>query len=187
MDDKDKLFGNGKANFLLIADQMNAILVEVGPKKGAFEIKTADHNRHVLYHTNHYVLKPMEKFNKIFYTDSQDRFKSISELMHKTPGKLTAGRNYYHAINSSHNGPFNSIFREITVASWVVDSPENGIPYLYARLSAPNEKYEHYAVELKPSFWSSYTDELHPYSLSSDEIEGEPLGSEKRYTYDDEI
>ena len=181
--DKEKLFGDGKANFLIIADEMDAVMVEVGPTKGSFALKKAIDNDNRLYHTNHYVLRSMGQFNKSFYADSQDRYTEIKELMHEGRGKLTMQGNYYHAINGSHNGPANSIFRFITVASWVVDYPENGIPVLSVWLRAPGKPYERYEVSLTPSFWSCPPTDLHPEPLSPEGIDSEPLGSEKRYTY----
>ena len=138
--DQAALFGNGLANFLIIGDKTEAILVEVGPVKGSYEILKASQNLNRLYHTNHYVLEPMRKFNKVFYPDSEDRFQTIKALMKDAPSQLTAESNYYRWINNAQHGPYNSILREVTVASWVVSLPEGSAPEFHLRITSPSQK-----------------------------------------------
>ncbi len=181
--DQEALFGNGLANFLIIGDKTEAILVEVGPVKGSYEILKASQNQNRLYHTNHYVLEPMRKFNKVFYPDSEDRFETIKALMKNAPGQLTAEGNYYRWMNSAQNGPYNSILREVTVASWVVTLPEGNNPELNLRFTSPSQTFQRYEVELTPEFWNYPPEHLLPLPLNADGIESEPVGSERRYTY----
>ena len=83
--DQQTLFGNGLANFLIIGDKSEAILVEVGPERNSFQILRASDNNNRVFHTNHYVLGKMRKLNKIYYSDSEDRFRAIKRLMTKAP------------------------------------------------------------------------------------------------------
>ncbi len=183
LENQEKLFGNGLANFLIIGDQSGAILVEVGPKEGSYQILHASENNNRLYHTNHYVLEPMRGFNKVFYPDSADRFETIKALMKSAPGQLTAEGNYYRWMNSAQNGPYNSILREVTVASWVVSLPENGTPDLTVRFTSPSQTFQRYKLELNPEFWNYPPEKIQPIPLNANGIESEPVGSERRYTY----
>ena len=155
----------------------------MGPVKGSYEILKASQNQNRLYHTNHYVLEPMRKFNKVFYPDSEDRFQTIKALMKDTPSQLTAESNYYRWINNAQHGPYNSILREVTVASWVVSLPEGSAPEFHLRITSPSQNYQQYALKLTPEFWDYPPEYIQPLPLSADGIESEPVGSERRYTY----
>jgi len=180
--DQQRLFGNGYANYLIVADQTEAILVEVGPEENAYEILQASDNDNRVYHTNHYVLDSMRQFNKDFYPDSEYRFTSIKQLMGQR-NQLTADLHYYKWINSAHNGQYNSIFRNITVASWIIDMPRDGTPQLLARLTSPDVKYQQYNIQLTPAFWSNPPATIEPDTPSFSGLTGEPVGSKSRYTY----
>ena len=125
----------------------------------------------------------MQGFNKTFYPDSENRFKTIKYLMNTAPAQLTADGSYYQWTNSAQNGPYNSIFRNITLASWITSIPESGIPEIHVRLTSPSRKFEHYQVQLTPEFWSYPPAKIQPLPVSFAGLEGEPIGSERRYTY----
>lgn len=181
--DQQTLFGNGYANFLIIGDQTEAILVEIGPEENTYQILRASDNNNRLYHTNHYVLQSMRRHNKVFYPDSEDRFATIKKLMTGAKAQLTADGNYYHWINSAQNGQYNSMFRNITVASWIATIPESGTPELMVRLTSPNVKYQQYKIQLTPEFWSNPPAEIKPFTPGFSGIEAEPVNSQQRYTY----
>ena len=181
--DQQALFGNGYANFLIIGDQTEAILVEIGPEENAYQILRASDNNNRVYHTNHYVLQSMKGFNKVFDADSEDRFTTIKKLMTKANNQLTADGHYYQWINSAQNGQYNSIFRNITVASWIAEIPQNGSPELMVRLTSPDVKYQQYSIQLTPEFWSNPPTQIQPFTPSFAGLEGEPAGSTRRYTY----
>ncbi len=183
LDDQEKLFGNGLANFLIIGDKTEAILVEVGPKENVFQILKASQNNNRLFHTNHYVLKSMRGLNKVFFSDSEDRFASIKSLMNNAPSQFTAEGSYYRWINSGQNGPYNSILREVTVASWVASQPQNDTPEVYVRFTSPSQTFQRYAIKLTPEFWSYPPKQIQPLPISFGDVEVEPVGSERRYTY----
>ena len=180
--DQQRLFGNGYANYLIIGDKTEAILVEIGPEENAYEILQASDHDNRVYHTNHYVLDSMRRFNKDFYPDSEYRFTAIRKLI-GNHNRLTADHHYYKWINSAHNGQYNSILRNITVASWITDIPEQGTPQLSVRLTSPDVKYQQFQIELTPAFWSNPPATLEPFTPGFAGLTGEPVGSKLRYTY----
>lgn len=181
--DQQTLFGNGLANFLIIGDKSEAILVEVGPEKNSFQILQASDNNNRVFHTNHYVLGKMRKLNKIYYSDSEDRFRAIKRLMTKAPSQLTADGSYYQWVSNAVDGPANSILREMTVASWIVSVPENGTPELMLRFTSPSLDFQRYRVSLTPEFWSEPAPSLKPAPVSFTGVSIEPVGSEQQYNY----
>ncbi|USE37669.1 carcinine hydrolase/isopenicillin-N N-acyltransferase family protein [Endozoicomonas sp. SCSIO W0465] len=181
--DQQALFGNGYANFLIIGDQTEAILVEIGPEENAYQILRASDNNNRVYHTNHYVLQSMRSYNKVFYPDSEDRFATIKKLMTGASAQLTAEGNYYQWINSAQNGQYNSMFRNMTVASWIAEIPQNGTPELLVRLTSPNVKYQQYSIQLTPEFWNHPPTTIQPFTPSFAGLQGEPVNSQQRYTY----
>ena len=181
--DQQTLFGNGLANFLIIGDKSEAILVEVGPEKNSFQILQASDNNNRLFHTNHYVLSNMRKLNKVYYSDSEDRFQAIKHLITKAPAQLTADGSYYQWVSNAEDGPANSILREVTVASWIVSVPESGTPELMLRFTSPSLNFQRYRVALTPEFWSAPTKSLQPAPASSSGVSIEPVDSEQQYSY----
>ena len=180
---KQKLFADGMANFLIIGDKHEAILIEVGPEQGSYQILRAKQNGNKLYHTNHYVLKEMEPFNKVFYPDSQHRFTSIKSQMTESPSQLTMEGSYYNWINSAKNGPNDSILRNVTLASWINRITDDGSYELWVRLMSPNHKYQRYQFSLDQAFWNNPPSEIQPMVLSADGIVSYPVGSEEQYEY----
>ncbi|WP_211824565.1 carcinine hydrolase/isopenicillin-N N-acyltransferase family protein [Kistimonas asteriae] len=180
---KQTLFADGLANFLIIGDKHEAILVEVGPDKGSYQTLSAKQNGNKLYHTNHYVLKGMEHFNKVFYPDSQHRFTSIKSQMNEAPSQLTMAGSYYNWVNSAKNGPNDSILRNVTLASWVTRITDNGASELWVRVASPNHKYQHYQLTLDQAFWNNPPSEIGPVPLSAEGIVSYPVGSEDQYEY----
>lgn len=181
--DKQKLFGNGLANFLIIGDKTEAILVEVGPSKNSFQILNASNNNNRVFHTNHYVLSEMRSLNKIYYSDSEDRFIAIKNLMNKAPAQFTADGSYFNWVSNAQDGPLRSILREVTVASWIASVPENGTPEVHIRFTSPSLDFQRYHIQLTPEFWNYPPANLSPIPLSVEGLNPGPIGSELRYTY----
>lgn len=181
--DQQKLFGNGLANFLIIGDKTDAILVEVGPDKNSFQIINASDNNNRVFHTNHYVLSEMRKYNKFYYSDSEGRFVAIKNLMNSASAQYTAEGSYFNWTSNAVDGPLRSIFREMTVASWIASVPESGIPEVLIRFTSPSLDFQHYYIQLTPEFWSSPPATISPLPLSLEGFDPEPVGSELRYTY----
>ena len=181
--DQKTLFGNGLANFLIIGDKTQAILVEVGSTNDTFQILNASDNNNRVFHTNHYVLSEMRSLNKIYYADSEDRFVAIKRLMTQAPAQYTAGGSYFDWVSNAENGPMKSILREVTVASWIASIPENGPPGLILRFTSPTQEFQRYYLELTPEFWSNPAALIKPTPLSIDGLNPEPIGSELRYRY----
>lgn len=181
--DQQTLFGNNSANFLIIGDQTEAVVVEVGPEQNAYQILRASDNNNRVFHTNHYVLQSMRRFNKVFFPDSENRFTTIKKLMTSANAQLTGDGNYYQWINSAQNGQYNSILRNISVASWIAEIPQTGAPQLRVRLTSPNVKYQQYNIELTPEFWSNPPAQIQPFIPSFAGLEGEPVNSQQQYTY----
>ena len=75
------------------------------------------------------------------------------------------------------------MFRNITVAGWVAEIPENGTPELMVRLTSPNVKYQQFRIQLTPEFWSNPPAQITPLTPSFAGIEAEPVDSQQRYTY----
>ncbi|GAA4647869.1 hypothetical protein GCM10023116_01310 [Kistimonas scapharcae] len=180
---KQKLFADGLANFLIIGDKHEAILVEVGPANGSYQILSAKENGNKLYHTNHYVLKEMEHFNKVFYPDSQLRFSAIKSQMSEAPSQLTMEGSYYNWVNSAKNGPNDSILRNVTLASWVNRITDDGATKLWIRVTSPKHKYQRYQLLLDQAFWNNPPSEIRPVALSAEGIVSYPVGSEDQYEY----
>ncbi|USE37675.1 carcinine hydrolase/isopenicillin-N N-acyltransferase family protein [Endozoicomonas sp. SCSIO W0465] len=181
--DKETLFGNGLANFLIIGDKTEAILVEVGPSKNSFQILNASNNDNRVFHTNHYVLSEMRNLNKIYYSDSEDRFVAIKSLMNNAPAQFTADGSYFNWISNAQDGLLRSIFREMTVASWIASVPETGTPEVLIRFTSPSLEFQRYSIQLTPEFWNSPPASISPIPLSTQGLNPEPIGSELRYTY----
>ena len=181
--DQQKLFGNGLANFLIIGDKTEAILVEVGSSTNSFQILKASDNDNRVFHTNHYVLSEMRKLNTIFYSDSEDRFVAIKHLMNHALGQFTAEGSYFNWISNAVNGPLRSIYREVTVASWIASVPDSGTPEVLIRFTSPSLDFQRYYIQLTPEFWSSPSTHLTPIPLSLEGLNPEPIGSELRYKY----
>ncbi len=180
---KEELFADGMANFLIIGDRHQAILVEVGPEKGSYQILPAKQNSNKLFHTNHYVLKGMEHFNKVFYPDSQHRFSAIKLDMNQALSQLTMEGSYYNWVNSATNGPNDSILRNVTLASWINRITKNGTSELWVRVTSPNHKFQHYQLSLDQAFWNNPPSDIRPVNLSAAGIVSFPVGSEAQYEY----
>lgn len=183
LEDKEQLFGNGLANFLIIGDKSQAVLVEVGPNKNQFEVLNASANNNRLYHTNHYVLNPLRSLNKIYYPDSEDRFATIKALMSSATAQYTADGNYYGWVSNATDGPLHSILRQVTVASWIAAVPESGTPTLNLRFTSPAMNFQRYQLTLTPEFWSGASGVI---AATGDDLNGfdpAPVGSQGQYTY----
>ncbi|WP_299734324.1 carcinine hydrolase/isopenicillin-N N-acyltransferase family protein [uncultured Endozoicomonas sp.] len=183
LNDEEKLFGNGMANFLIIGDKTEAILVEVGPNKKQYQIMSARENNNRLYHTNHYVLDSMRSLNQVYYPDSADRFDTIKAMMQANTSELTAVGDYYRWVNSAQNGYYDSIIREVTVASWIAEVPDSGTPQLHVRFTSPSQNFERFQISLTDSFWRDAPTAVKSQPLSGKGITSEPVGSERRYRY----
>jgi|GEM_PF-1798616 len=181
--DQKTLFGNGLANFLIIGDKTQAILVEVGSTEGSFQILNASDNHNRVFHTNHYVLSDMLSLNKIYYADSEDRFVAIKNLMSNALAQYSADGSYFSWVSNAENGPLKSILREVTVASWIASVPEDGTPELILRFTSPSLEFQRYYLQLTPEFWSDPTAMITPTPLSTNGLNPEPIGSESRYRY----
>lgn len=174
---QDKIFKNSAPNFLIIGDNAQAILVEIGTKKNQFEIRTAAQNDGILYHTNHYVLPSLVNENTLFYLGSQRRFSRIKHLMthERKPYNFQIARNW---SNDQKDGYLLSIFREFTVASWIALLPKNGTPFLWVRFTSPKVAYQTYRLDLTKEFWK-HNGVINPITLKELKIPS-PVSTDKK-------
>lgn len=127
--------------FYLVGDIQKLALIEViDDQRFAIQVK----ENGVLYHTNHFVLKGMEKFNRKIGTSSQARLNRIGKLL--SDGSVTKDK--FIAFAQDHfNGPGdNSICRhfeagirsrERTVSAAVYDLPKEAPPEIWVSLGQP--------------------------------------------------
>jgi hypothetical protein len=181
--DKDKLFANSNANFLIIADSKEAIMIEIANKNNQYEILNAADNHGILFHTNHYVLPSMLKFNQLYIPGSNARFKRMTALFKDSPKPFTSE----HALNwlsDRKDGLYNGIFREFTLASWFVSLPKIHYPQVWVQLTSNPQAFALYHITLNPRFWKNPQKYIKPYKFKASEFEVQNISSKTPYAVD---
>lgn len=179
--DQKKLFSNGEANFLIIGDKHEAILVEVGPKKESYQILQAKDHSDRLYHTNHYVLSQMKKYNYKFFHDSKLRFQQIETLVNDTEKPLRMMKEGYAWVNDSSRGAKESISNEYTVAAFLADIPLEGAPKVWVQFTSRVHHYATFYLVLNKAFWKTPGRFIKPYTLSTRAATDERAQGKNKY------
>lgn len=147
--DKEKLFGTGLVNFLLLGDKNKILLVEIG-ENGKFTTEVKEEG--VLFHTNHYISPELVNENAFYPPDSYFRLRRVRELLWD---HYDYDFEYFWNIsNDQHDGLENSIFRAWTVATMIVEIPANGSdPFLFVRFTSPKVLYTTFRININADFW----------------------------------
>jgi len=127
--------------FYLAGDSHQLALIEViDGRRHAIQVKKDG----ILYHTNHFVLKDMEKLNQKIGTSSQARLNRIGKLL--SDGSVTKDK-FITFVQDHYNGPGNnSICRhfeaevrssEQTVSAAVYYLPKAALPEIWVSLGQP--------------------------------------------------
>jgi isopenicillin-N N-acyltransferase-like protein len=149
----DALFSLSRANFFMIADRHQLLIVEVG-LDGRYGVKVVDQG--ATAHTNHYLDPALAgRFGDAPRPSSAARLARIGTLLDEAPRPLATDS--FVAMSRDHNdGPDNSLWRngrEHTLASWIVNTPADGAPRLRVTVANPGEAENTQEIVLDDAFW----------------------------------
>jgi hypothetical protein len=155
------MFLNARPMFLIIADRLKIILVQIGSAgKNAVDVT----GNGLFYQTNHYTHQRLLEENEIFVENSILRLNRLQNLLtnHQKPFVIDV---FLSIADDRANGPDNSIWRigssekkERTLASWVAYLSKSSPPELYFKLLNPGANELIYEIKLDRIFWTEGTD-----------------------------
>jgi len=153
--DADALFAGSHANFFMLSDHRQIMLVEVG-LDGRHSIRIIEQGS--VAHTNHYLDSALAgQFGDKPGVSSSTRYARINELLSQAPHPLNMEA--FATFSRDHvAGPNNSLWRtghEYTLASWIVATPPEGAPQLRVVIANPGEAESTQEITLDKAFWQS--------------------------------
>lgn len=151
--DADKIFSEARANFFMVADRSQILVAEVG-LDGQHHIEVIDKGS--ISHTNHYLDAQLAAtYNARIGDSSSTRLQRIQTLLAESPRPFTVAQ-FITWSRDQHDGPDNSLWRtgkEHTLASWIVETPANGVPRLHLVIANPGEAETTEDITLDAAFW----------------------------------
>lgn len=153
--DADTLFAGSRANFFMLSDRRQIMLVEVG-LEGRHSIRVIEQGS--VAHTNHYLDPALAgRFGDKPGVSSSTRYDRINALLAQTARPLDTS--VFATLSRDHiAGPDNSLWRngrEYTLASWIVATPPTGAPRLRIVIANPGEAEDTREFTLDAAFWQA--------------------------------
>ena len=147
------------ADFYLVADKTKVAVIEVAPGKRA--VARVTHNG-ALAQTNHYQESTLSRMNRKVSASSQVRYERILELLSEEGNGLSL-EDFIAFSEDREAGPDNSIWRTggspvrtRTLATWILESPANGLPpSLYLKIANPDQPQKTMRLVLDSNFWET--------------------------------
>ena len=151
--DADQVFSLARASYFVAADSRKVLVAEVG-LEGKYSFKVLENG--VTTHTNHFLDPELATlYNNKIGSSSATRLARINELL--TNGSRPFGSAQFAEISrDQHDGPDNSLWRSgksRTMASWIMESPVNGVPRLRVVIANPDEAETTQEFLLDEAFW----------------------------------
>jgi len=150
---KDAVFPRARTMFVMISDRSKIVLAEVG-LEGKYALRTIASG--FVAHSNHFLEPDLAAFNAKIGASSAARLGRITELMKGVPAPCTA-ESFASISRDRRDGPDNSLWRTghntRTLASWIVETPSNGVPRLRVVLANPDQPEETRTFVLNDAFW----------------------------------
>lgn len=146
--DQKKLFAHDAPINLMLGDKNQAAIVEVTDNK--YQIKSISQG--YIWHTNHYVLPGLTQYNQDTTQSSLVRYTRIGELLKAYHQKFTIAAFELFA-QDKNAGDNNSILRIYTLATWIIEIPNQGTPKLYVKLFDPEQPTQTKTLLLDQKFW----------------------------------
>ena len=151
--DADQVFSLARASYFVAADSRKVLVAEVG-LEGKYSFKVLENG--VTTHTNHFLDPGLATlYNNKIGSSSATRLARINELL--TNGSRPFGSAQFAEISrDQHGGPDNSLWRSgksRTMASWIMESPVNGVPRLRVVIANPDEAETTQEFLLDEAFW----------------------------------
>ena len=151
--DADQVFSSARASYFLVADGRKVLVAEVG-LEGKYSFRVLENG--VTTHTNHYLDPELATlYNNKVGLSSTTRLARINELL--TNGSRPFSTAQFAEISRDRNdGPDNSLWRSgksRTMASWIVESPGDGVSRLRVVIANPDEAESVQEFVLDEAFW----------------------------------
>ncbi len=151
--DADQVFSSARASYFVVADSRKVLVAEVG-LEGKYSFRVLESG--AATHTNHYLDPELAKlYNDKVGPSSATRLARINELL--TSGSRPFSSAQFAEISRDQNdGPDNSLWRSgksRTMASWIVESPVEGVPKLRVVIANPDEAETVQEFVLDEAFW----------------------------------
>lgn len=152
-----KIFSRCNPAFVVVGDRNKAAVVEVAPG-GKYSYKIV--NKGVFCHTNHYFQEPdFDKFNRKPAESSRVRLKRIRSLL-ESKDRGWRLEDFIGISKNEEDGPDNSLWRKgsspkesRTLATFIVEIPENGFPVVYIRRADFGKPVEERRFVIDGLFW----------------------------------
>lgn len=146
------------ANYM-ITDKEKTALIEIAPDR---QINIRIVNNGILYHTNHYISKELEVYNKVDSSSSDGRLRRFHELVDDHKGPFSFDE--FIAMSKDRNPPPNnglwrigsSTNHERTLASFVAEMPKEGPFRVWVRTATKGEDIKYGEMILDYHFWHKH-------------------------------
>lgn len=149
--DTKKIFGTSKPALYIITDHHQTMNIEVGDN--------GHYSQHIVsngytWNTNLYHLGTLANENKKLKAALKTRTKMVKRML-KNIQQPTDVYHLLSILNNQDHGEFSSIQRMLTVAKYVVITPNNHTPTLMVTMMMPGQSYDRYTVTLDQSFFNN--------------------------------
>ncbi len=150
---KDEIFPSLRPAFIMIADRHKILMVEVGIER-RYALKTVEDGP--VAHTNHFLEEPLADLNIAPGEGSRVRLERITHLLQASHRPFTLD-SFAAMSRDRHDGPDNSLWRTgkvaRTLASWIVETPAQGVPRLRVVIANPGGPERTHTFVLDEKFW----------------------------------